>query len=249
MYRWWGRVASDLLQSFQQFAFPVSCAGCGCSLESSAGRICHRCYGSMKVVLPGDPSLQRALRRLRHGVPIADLTVLFYFEQDGILQTLVHHLKYSGMRQLGRELGVVLAERIRADAHGLPDAGLVPVPLHRAKERERGYNQCTSICEGVSSVLGQPVLPGLLRRLRYTESQTNLTPEERRVNVRGAFSVRRAEVNLIRGKRLVLVDDVLTTGATVMASAEALHRAGAGSVAVCAVGLAVGEAVGGPRAE
>ncbi|MGB2960353.1 MAG: ComF family protein [Bacteroidota bacterium] len=242
MHRWPGHVAADLLQAVHQFAFPRSCAGCGCSLENSTDHICPRCHGRMKAILPGDPTLQRALRTLRQTAPIADLGVLFYFEKGGVLQTLVHHLKYSGMRQLGRELGVLLGKRVRTVLHSLPETGLVPVPLHRVKLRERGYNQSTSICEGVSSVLGLPILSSVLRRVRYTETQTSLTLEERSINVRGAFSVRRTARELVSGKRLILVDDVLTTGATLAASAEALDRTGAARVTVCALGLAVGEA-------
>ena len=245
MRRWPGRVAADLLQAVHQFAFPRSCPGCGCSRENSADHICPRCHGKMKAILPGDPTLQRALRTLRQTAPIADLVVLFYFEHGGVLQTLVHHLKYSGMRQLGRELGVLLGKKVGTVLPPLPETGLVPVPLHRVKQRERGYNQSTSICEGVSSVLGHPVLSGVLNRVRYTETQTSLTPEERAINVHGAFSVRRTARDLVSGKRLILVDDVLTTGATLAASAEALDWAGAERISVCALGLAVGE-VGDP---
>jgi ComF family protein len=194
----------------------------------------------MRVIPPGDPLLQSVFRTLKRNAPITDLTVLFYFERGGILQTLVHHLKYSGMRRLGHTLGMLLGEKLRANGRADPAAGLVPVPLHRVKQRERGYNQTMSVCEGVSSVLGLSVLPGVLRRVRYTESQTSLSPEARGINVRAAFSVRPTARGSVRGKRLILVDDVLTTAATLAASAAALDQVGAEGISVCALGLAIG---------
>jgi ComF family protein len=227
------------MQPLYEFAVPRSCAGCGSYLETPTHRVCPICAGRLKPVLPGDLHLIHALQKLKQNAPVIDLHALYYYEKDGVLQTLVHQLKYNGMRQLGRALGVNLGGEIAAALEHPAAAVIVPVPLHKAKLRERGYNQAMYIGEGVSSVLGVPVLSGILRRVRYTESQTSLTPEERKANVRGAFAVPRSSQSAVKGRRIFLVDDVLTTGSTFSECAETLVRAGAVGVCVCALGLAV----------
>jgi ComF family protein len=115
-------------------------------------------------------------------------------------------------------------------------SGLIPVPLHPAKCRERGYNQSEYICQGIHAVTGLRVITGLLKRQRYTESQTHLEIEERRKNVAGAFVLDpSAEVS---GRTFLIVDDVITTGATMSACAKTLGDHGAGIVIACSVALA-----------
>ena len=139
------------------------------------------------------------------------------------------------MTAIGEELGRVLGERIRDVGRG--ESGVVvPLPLHRSRLRERGYNQCACIARGVAAVTGRPVDHRLVRRVRFTASQTTLGHEERRDNVRGAFAVRPHAS--VAGMTVLLVDDVVTTGATMRACASALCSAGARSVIACAVAIA-----------
>lgn len=102
--------------------------------------------------------------------------------------------------------------------------GLIPIPLHRGRRRERGYNQSLLICEGIRERTGLPIVSDVLKRVKYTRTQTLLSPRERHKNVSDAFRVIIPEK--VRGRNLVLVDDVLTTGATLNACAGELHRAG-----------------------
>jgi ComF family protein len=147
-------------------------------------------------------------------------------------------LKYGhgadiGLR-LGEELGKqLLGQRLPADIRGI-----VPVPLHRVKERERGYNQSVYLARGISREIGVPVLAAEVIRVRYTESQTTLTIGQRRDNVAGAFSVRRRGRRVLNGGVVILVDDVITTGSTVRSCAVALRGAGVDAVYACSVGLA-----------
>jgi ComF family protein len=110
---------------------------------------------------------------------------------------------------------------------------IVPVPLHRSRERERGYNQSALVARGLGQILGVPVSPRALRRNRGTRTQTELSAEERARNVEGAFEVR--DPGKVAGLRVLLVDDVLTTGATLDAGAAALRKAGARQVYAAAV--------------
>ncbi|HET7601236.1 MAG TPA: double zinc ribbon domain-containing protein [Gemmatimonadales bacterium] len=141
---------------------------------------------------------------------------------EGGARAAVHHLKYDGWWRLAEPMAAVMARLEPL----LPGVCLVPVPLARRRERGRGYNQSERLASALSAALGLPLRAGLLRRARETPTQTALTPDERRANVAGAF----AGAAPARGLRIVLVDDVFTTGATLGAAAEALSAAGAASV-------------------
>lgn len=152
---------------------------------------------------------------------------------EGELRHLIHLLKYRGMEPLARPL----AERL---ASLVPQAGtidlIVPVPLHRRRRRHRGFNQSELLAAELGRLVRLPVDRRLLRRRRDTETQTGLTHRQRRLNVQGAFEVRRPE--RVAGKTIALVDDVITTGATAAACALTLRRAGAARVVVLALARA-----------
>lgn len=140
----------------------------------------------------------------------------------GALREAVHHLKFSGRKTLAAPLGRRLA-RMMPREHDL----IVPLPLHPSRLRERGYNQATLIACGLAGILGLPVVEGELVRLRRTGHQAKLEREERLRNLRGAFGTRSQTDPPWSGRAVLLVDDVLTTGATASAAAEAITKTGA----------------------
>jgi len=213
--------------------FPPACLACNAPLESARHFTCPRCREAMGDVDEWDERYRSALESLCAGGALAGFVAAWYFEEGGPVQALVHALKYEGMTGLGGEFGRALGERIRDSGYGGADA-VVPLPLHRSRRRERGFNQSECIARGVSSVTGIPVAGNLVRRSRFTRSQTPLSPGERSENLRGAFrgSGRSA------GATLLLVDDVVTTGATMRECARALRSAGARAVIACAAALA-----------
>jgi ComF family protein len=139
-------------------------------------------------------------------------------------------LKFGGRRSLARPLGDLVAEQWEATGADRPDA-LVPVPLARARERERGFNQAVLLAERLGERVGVRVRPRWLVRLRATAAQSDLAATERRANVAGAFGAAPA----VAGRHVVVIDDVITTGATVSECARALRTAGARRVGVLAV--------------
>lgn len=191
----------------------------------------------MRPVSAGDEVYRETLARLLERGHVAGLVSRFYFDKEGPLQSLIHQLKYNGMTSLGVALGERLAGVLMPE---LDDNSyiLLPVPLHRTKKRERGYNQSEYICKGIANVSGLVVAPSLLKRTRYTQSQTALDIEERRENVADAFALNPRCSVPVADQSFVLVDDVITTGATIDACARLLVKHGAKRVLACSVALA-----------
>ncbi|MCX6357876.1 MAG: ComF family protein [Candidatus Aureabacteria bacterium] len=149
---------------------------------------------------------------------------------EGTLRDALHLFKYDGRRELARALGLLMAEYARENMPGLNYDRLIPVPLHRGKVRERGFNQSLLLARELGKRLGIPVNGASLLRVRATPPQSALSRAGRLKNVRGAFTVK--DGRGIRGMRCLLIDDVFTTGATAEACAHALVRAGARAVDV-----------------
>jgi ComF family protein len=160
------------------------------------------------------------------------------------MKEAIHALKYGRLHAAARGLGEMLAEAIGRLAGEAPGEMLVvPVPLHRSKHAERGFNQARSLAVAALAALGKThpewqlsLASTTLMRLRATESQAGLTPRQRRLNVRGAFVV--SDPGAVSGRHVLVIDDIFTTGATARAAAQALVRAGAASVWVATLARA-----------
>jgi ComF family protein len=188
------------------------CALCRSRWRSVPGPLCDRCgqpaFGDLACRICADWS--PALRRVRSAVWL-----------DESARRAVHRLKYEGWTRVAESL----AEAMRSLEPLTGQVSLIPVPLGARRARERGYNQSERIAAALVRHIGVPVRTDLLHRTRETRTQTTLTPEARRANLSGAFTA-----GDVRGLAVVLVDDVFTTGATLVSAAEALAGAGAASV-------------------
>ncbi len=223
---------SSILQPLHDFLFVTECLHCGERLNNDEQRVCNNCWNSLSKVSENDYTYKILIERFREGKVIDDFVTLFYFEKGKLLQTLAHSLKYDEGTTFGFELGVRLGKKI---ADKTIDC-IIPVPLNKRKERERGYNQSVWIANGISSIITVPVLPDIVRRSRYTETQTHLNAEERKKNIADAFEINEADV--IRGKNILLVDDIVTTGSTIQEIARVLKVAKATRVIAGSAGLA-----------
>jgi len=158
-------------------------------------------------------------------LPLAHASAQYYFTKESLVQRLMHQFKYKGNKELGYFLGTLMGHQlIQSNRFSYLDA-LVPLPLFPSKEKLRGFNQAAVLCEGISHVLQKPVLRDVVRRTVYTESQTKKNRLQRWQNMEGRFEVINAEA--IKGKHVLLVDDVVTTGATLEACGQMLLAADA----------------------
>ena len=149
-------------------------------------------------------------------------TAQYYFTRESMMQKLMHQFKYKGNRELGTQLGKMMAERLINSKRFNIDA-LIPLPLFPAKEKKRGYNQATVLCEGMAESLRVPVLKDVIIRSQHTDTQTKKGRIERWQNMEGKFVLAKPEA--ISNKNVLLVDDVVTTGATLEACGAELLKA------------------------
>jgi competence protein ComFC len=156
---------------------------------------------------------------------------------DGVLAEAVKSLKYRSRMSISRRLGRMMSTIALADAEMREAELIVPVPLHRVRERERGFNQTLLLAREISKEMGVPVVERVLVRKRYTRQQTTLSRKERRPNVAGAFNV--LDSGPIEDKRILLIDDVTTTGATLEECAALLNEAGALAVYCLSAAIAL----------
>lgn len=238
------RRRSHRLRRWLDRLLPPVCVVCGDPLARREGRVCGLCWSRSRR--------QRQPQCMRCGISLQDIGIaasgssciecedwLPYLRQArapfvmaGNAARIVHALKYGGWSELADEMGTQMG-RLRFS----PDvetelAGVLPVPLSRARARERGYNQAELLAKAVAEVRRLPLLTGVLQRHRHTQRQARLSPPERQTNVSRAFKVDSERRACIDGQHLLLVDDVLTTAATIKDCVRALCSSGARAVSV-----------------
>ncbi len=166
-------------------------------------------------------------------VPVKHALAYYKFAKHGGVQRLLHHLKYKNCPEVGELAGMWFAHAIKsAGLHESLDL-VVPIPLHAAKQRRRGYNQCDHIAKGMAEVLEMPWKADVLVKPKHTQSQTRKSRWERSENVAQGFELK--DANTVAGRRVLLIDDVLTTGATLGMGAKILLEGGAQEVSVAAL--------------
>ena len=221
------------LNTLFDFFLPRFCPGCNKKLSSKEQPVCSECLSS--ILIADDFRLQFEYdKKFTTEKIIKDFYARYVFETDKTLQDIIHALKYKKQFKLGTFLGEILSEGVK-NLNWQFDL-IVPVPIHPLKKAERGYNQSDYIVKGLSKSLKIPYSTKLLKRTKHTESQTHLAMTERAKNVANAFKVKNPE--LIKGKSFLLVDDVITTGATTQECGRALVNSGAEIVYACSIGIA-----------
>ncbi len=234
----------DLLVGIHSLLFPASCPGCGIPVEDVRTMpLCAACFKGIPRVLP--PWCRRCGFSLAHSGAGVDLcggcrTKKFSFDSvisachyETPVKELVTALKYQGRLSVAPFLGNLLSAAVKERLGADPADGIVPVPLHPVRLRERTFNQALALAQELSKRTGLPCWNNLLFRDRFTPPQAALSKKERLANVRSAFSLR--EEITPQAMRILLVDDVFTTGATAEACSKLLKQAGADQVTIVTV--------------
>lgn len=221
---------------FVQLLFPKICGACGMPLEKNEACICTHCIAELPLtnyhLYDDNPVAQIFWGR----VNIQAATALLYFHKKGRTQHLLHNLKYNKRKDVGIFLGKLLANQIENHPILSTVDAILPVPLHPKRLKQRGYNQAECFAEGIAEILDISVCTNLLMRQKETTTQTRKTREQRWQNVSEAFVA--TDAVEYQGKHFLLVDDVLTTGATLEACAQAILKIPQAKVSIAVIAKA-----------
>lgn len=202
--------------------YPHVCIGCGSDLLAQNNLLCLRCINELPhsnfAIHPNNP-----IEKIFWGrIPVTAAHSQFYFSKESLIQHLIHQLKYKNNTAIGFYMGELMGNSLLQSGRFSNIDYLVPLPLYSDKEKKRGYNQAAIICNGVSAAMQVPVLTGNVNRQRFTATQTRKHRTERWQNVEGSFIINNPDV--LKGKRILLIDDVITTGATLEACGSILTQ-------------------------
>ena len=216
--------------------FPRVCPLCGNILQDKEKWICLQCLGDLPGTGFRDPEDNPAARIFWGRIPFSGVISFLYYEKGNKTSRLIREIKYRGNKELGYEMGQYFGRRIT----GMwPFAGVdlvVPVPLHRRKKRMRGFNQSEWVARGFADALGKPLDHTNLYRKIFNPTQTRKNRYQRWENVEGIFGLR--DPSLFSGKHLLLVDDVITTGATLEACSSAILSLAGARISIASLALA-----------
>jgi ComF family protein len=212
----------SIWHDFVDLIFPRCCEACDRGLVGNEQIICTSCRISLPRVTTDSILTETLMDKFAHIPEVKGAASFLLFSKKGKVQKLLHALKYKGRDEIGTELGFMFGQEIRNSLE-FPDADLIiSIPLHKKRIEKRGYNQSDKLAEGFSKATQIPWSGSVLERIRNTDSQTGKTKKERRENVRDVFVVKQTPIN----KRIIILDDVLTTGATAEACVDALTSVG-----------------------
>jgi len=208
------------LIDFLMLFFPSNCLLCGKRLHAPGGILCFECEINMPKTGYGDRYNNPVSEIFWGRVPVRAGTALFRFEKGSAYQALIHDLKYRGNQQAGLYLGRLLGQELKHSYFSDCEL-IIPVPLHRTRQKKRGYNQSEIIARGASEITGIPVMTHLIGRKKRSRSQTAMSRQERFENMATAFTLCNFSQDL-HEKKILIIDDVVTTGATLEACSQVL---------------------------
>jgi ComF family protein len=232
----WTQPIRRAVTPFLDFIYPPHCLGCE-EVIDARDVLCARCMADLiRIPFSADAS-RRNLESLTYPFAATLMHVGFDYERESALESCVHAMKYRGLHRIAEWFGALLGEGCAGTPLLRGRPLLAPIPLHRVKRIERGFNQAEYICKGMARETGLPFVPDLLRRTRYTASQamSRLDVAGRRHNMLNAFVLNPARAADVAGRPVILVDDLITTGATMAECALVLQEHGVSDIRIAAI--------------
>lgn len=229
-------MVKDFLLDVASLIYPRVCSGCQQSLFKHEEFICNKCY----LTLP------KTNYHLQEGNPIERIffgragikaaSSFLFFQKKGSVQKLLHALKYKNKPEVAQLLGTWYGQDLKKSEIFSGIDYIIPVPLHKKRLQKRGYNQSEHFAKGLSEVLSIPIVTNVLIKGKFTETQTHKTREERAENISTSFYLQNSEI--IKNKNILLVDDVITTGATTEACILKLQENTNATISVASIAYA-----------
>lgn len=219
-----------------ELLFPVLCSACGKHLYTGEEAICIKCLYDLPYTDDHLHPTNRVAKQLWGRLSFNGAMAMLYFRKGTKVQRLMHQLKYNGKTEVGIKLGQLLGQRLLQHSLYQQIDVVIPVPLHPRKRKLRGYNQSEYIAIGLAEVLGITVRANALIRAKFTESQTKKMRYDRYENMTNIFNV--SDEQELKGKNVLLIDDIVTTGATLEACGQALLDAGINQLNIAAIAFA-----------
>lgn len=227
---------SEIFLDFVSLVYPRYCFACADGLVKGEDIICTKCIHDLPRTGYHLERENPLYKRLFGRIPLHSAFAFLMFNKGGSVQKLMHEFKYNNHREIGYVIGRVYGEELTKSGFSDQFDMILPVPLHPEKHRRRGYNQSEEFAKGLEEKLSAPCKAEILQRLVKTDTQTKKTKLRRWENVKEVFAVQNPEE--IQGRRILLVDDVITTGATIEACALVLINSGCGQLSVCSMAYA-----------
>jgi ComF family protein len=225
-----------MFKSLLQLFFPPVCAGCKTVLVANENVICTKCRHEIPLTQHHLNSENEAIKKFYGRIPVEHVSALVYFHKKGIVQELIHCLKYRGQEDIGTVLGEWYAEELISSQLLQTVDTIIPVPLHPKKLRERGYNQVTEFGNALAKKLGIPLNNSILFRQVYSKTQSQKNRLSRTEGIDTIFDVSFDEKD--HNKHFLLIDDVITTGATLEVCAKALLKIPGTKISIVCMAMA-----------
>lgn len=231
-------IAREYVTDLYRLFYPNLCGGCEVPLAKGEEHLCLHCR--LDLPFTGFETLRdNPVEKVFYGrVQLNFATSLLYFSKGEKVQQILHNVKYNDRKELALFIGRIFGQRLQNNPYLHDVTTIIPVPLHPQKEHLRGYNQSALFAEGMNEVLQHKLSLDNLQRDVFTETQTRKNRTERWENVEKAFRVRQPDY--LKGQHILLVDDVLTTGATLEACAQALVSVSGCKVSIATIAFAMG---------
>ncbi len=211
-----------MLKSLFNLFYPKLCNGCQELLLQNEQVICLKCRHDLPFTHHHQMETNELMAKFYGLLPLEFASSLLFFHEKGIAKELIHNLKYSKHQEIGTLLGTLFGHELKISEKYKTVDFIIPTPIHKKRLKERGYNQVTTFCEALSKELEIPFDDAVLLRVSHSKSQTKKSKDERATMKAKDFQVKYSENHV--GKHFLLVDDVITTGATIEACANALLK-------------------------
>ncbi len=209
-----------MLRDLAYLFYPIYCASCNGALYKNEKLLCTTCRHELPLGNFHNVNAKKIEKVFYGRVKIENAASLFIFQKDSLIQNLIHNLKYKGREEIGEELGKWLGEKLAQNPDYQKIDVVIPVPLHKKRLRERGYNQVKKFGIEIAEKLNASYIDSVLKKNSYHKKQSKHNKGSRWINISETFGIQNE--SLVANKHILLVDDIITTGATIEACIEAL---------------------------